>query len=112
MTDYLATQWKQKSLWKRGSEIQAGPFCDRESAKSTVKRVCMGGGGWRGGGWSVISHLCQIFLFCYAFKRMNTSKMTEIERTGKKVFSIFIYHVLNDCKCENIYIYEYSYTGT
>ena len=58
------------------SEIRAGPFCDRGSAKSTVKSK--GGGG--GGG---IYH-CQIFS-CYAFKRMNTSKMTQFERTGEKV---------------------------
>ena len=32
----------------RESEIRAGPFCDRESAKSTVKRV-FGGGGVGGG---------------------------------------------------------------
>ena len=38
----------------------------------------MGGGGG-------ISYLCQICLFCYAFEIKNTSKMTQIDRTGKKV---------------------------
>ena len=75
---YLVEAKITMELWE--SEIRAGPFCDRESAKSTVKSVGGDGGG------DVISHLCQIFFFGYAFERMNTSKMTEIERTGKNFF--------------------------
>ena len=61
-------------------------------------------------------HLCQFcfvlfflslpfFSFCYAFERMNSFKMTQAERTdgwvggGGGIF--FMYHVLNDCKCEH-----------
>ena len=48
----------------------------------------------RGRGGGMISHLCQIFSFCYTFQRINTSRTTQIERTGKSgVF--FMYHVLN-----------------
>ena len=54
----------------------------------------------RGGGG--ISHLCHIFvLFCYAFETKNTSKMTQIERTGKKV-NLFMYHVLNQEMTVNV----------
>ncbi len=37
------------------------------------------------------------YFFCYAFERMNISKMTQTEKTG----FVFMYHVLNDCKCED-----------
>ena len=35
----------KKSLWNWESEIQVGPFCDQESAKSTVNNNKNGGGG-------------------------------------------------------------------
>ena len=52
--------------------------------------VCGGGGG---GEERDLPPLLDLF-FCYAFERMNTSKMTQIERTGRgvcvgNVFSIF-----------------------
>ena len=36
---------------------------------------------WWGGGGGGISHLCQIFSFCYACERKNSCKMTQIEMT-------------------------------
>ena len=71
------------------SEIWAGPFCDsRESAKSTVKSVSEEG---------------HTYLFCYAFERMNTSKRTEIERTGKSFFLLFCMYQCTKLltKCED-----------
>ena len=46
----------------------------------------------------MISHLCQIFFSCYAFKRMNTSKMTQIERTKKKVVVSVVLFLYLDVK--------------
>ena len=69
----------------RESEIWVGPFCERESAKSTVKA---GGRGPGGGG---LPPLPYFFSYCYAFAEiMNTSKMTQIERIVKKFFSSYI----------------------
>ena len=47
------------------------------------------------------------FSFCYTFERMDTCKITQIERTGGGggggvfLFLNYIYPVLNDCKCED-----------
>ena len=38
------------------------------------------------GGWGAWSPTCARFFSCYAFESMNTSKMTQTERTGKKFF--------------------------
>ena len=63
------------------------------------KCVCGGGGG--GGGGGVMISLVRFFS-CYAFERINTSKMTQIERTGEKMgfilFYFFIIHVLTCTK--------------
>ena len=68
------------------------PYTHTMRARTHICRV--------GGVGGMISHLCQIF--CYAFQRMNTSRLTQTERTGKSVyFNFFMYHVLNDCKCED-----------
>ena len=51
--------------------------------------VCVCGGG---GGEYDLPPLPDLF-FCYAFERMNTSKMTQIERTGRGmgVINVFLF---------------------
>ena len=68
----------------------------RLSLPNLVKRRGLGGGG--GGDGDTISHLCQIFFSCYAFKRMNSSKMTQIERTKKKKVVVFVLFLYLDVK--------------
>ena len=70
-------------LWE--SKIQAGPFCDWESAKSAVKKQN------KIAGVGVEEHdlpPLPDYFSCYAIERMNTSKMTEIERIRKKCFYV------------------------
>ena len=67
---YLMEAKVTVELWEY--EIRAGPFCDRESAKSTVKKK-----------WGGSPSFAFFFFSCYAFERMNTSKVTQIERSGK-----------------------------
>ena len=58
--------------------MRSRPFCDLESAKSTVK----GGGGLGGGGGGHDLYYCQnVFLLCV---RVNTSKMTQTGKPGEK----------------------------
>ena len=75
---YLMEAKITMELWE--SEIRAGPFQLR-----LTECVCVCGGG----GGCVLPPLPDLF-FCYAFERMNTSKMIQIEKTGGKVF-FFLY---------------------
>ena len=97
---------KWKSLWKCENLRSRWSHFATELARFTVLKKKGGGGGGReppSFAWLVFYF---IFIFYYAFERMNISKMAQIKWTGKKLLLFYlvlicIYHVLNDCKCED-----------
>ena len=82
VTTTLTTWWKKKSPWNCENEIQAGPFCDWESAK-------------KGG-----SHLAlpDFVLSVMHLKEWTLLKWLKLKGLENK---FFMYYVRNDCKCED-----------
>ena len=88
--DYLATWWKQKSL-QNCENVRSGWGHFATKSWPNLKS----------GGHEHDPKPLPVFVFfstCYAFERMNTSKMIQIERFGKNLIVLNNYNL---CKCED-----------